>query len=114
MLSPNISNLLKPIPLLLTAFVAAVGISAYHGYFHAYSMDEFNRYFRMWVMCLIIPVLITEEAHFRELFMVTAASLGFMGAWWGFTAGIRGMRIWYGPGGIWRADNNSFSLSPWR
>ena len=106
----NAIYLLRPVPILMIAFIALVGISAYSGYFPVYSMAEFNRYLRMWIMCLLIPILITEEAHFRQLFLITSASLGFMGLWWGFTAGIRGMRIWYGPGGF-MSDNNGFAIA---
>jgi probable O-glycosylation ligase (exosortase A-associated) len=105
----HFKNLLKPIPVLLILMQIAVALSATFAAVPSASWETFDRFFRMSVMCLAVPVLITEEKHFRELFLVTAGSLGFMGFYWGLTAGMRGMRIWSGPAGM-MGDNNSFAI----
>jgi probable O-glycosylation ligase (exosortase A-associated) len=106
----NLRYLWKPIPILLILFQLVIAISADRALVPDHAWSEFNRYLRMIIMCLLIPVLVTKEEEFRELFLVTAGSLGFLGFWWGLTAGMRGMRIYYGPGGF-IGDNNGFAIA---
>jgi putative inorganic carbon (HCO3(-)) transporter len=106
----NFRLLFKPIPILLILFQFAIAVSANNALAPQHAWAEFERYFRMMIMCLIIPVLVTNEDEFREMFLVAAASLGFLGFWWGLTAGLRGARIWYGPGGF-MSDNNGFAVA---
>ena len=106
----QIYRLLSPLPILLILLHIPAIISTQYAFFTDYSFGVYKQFFRVCLMAIIIPIMVTKVSHMRLLFAVTAFSLGFMGAWYGIGGPLRGATRMSGGIGGFMSENNTLAL----
>jgi putative inorganic carbon (HCO3(-)) transporter len=105
----NFALILNPLSILMLLLQLPAAISTLGAPLPDRSWLEYTRFARMCLMFFIVPMIVVNLQQFRALFLVMGASMGFLGLYWGVTAGLHGSRIFGGPGGF-MSDNNSFAV----
>jgi len=104
---PSIRTLFQnPISRLLLLLQVPIGMSVLFAEEPSLSYDPYWNYARMIVMTLMIPLLIQTERHVREILLVVAFSLGFLGLKFGIYGLLHGGVIFVGGYGGMMSDNN--------
>jgi len=115
----NLPNIVRGLPTLLTnsilrnllLFFLAVTISVVVAVDPSLCFDRYNQFFRIFLMALVIPLILTTWEQLRWFAVVVAGSLGLLGTkfgLWGLLHG--GVAFTQGYGGM-LSDNNTMALA---
>jgi putative inorganic carbon (HCO3(-)) transporter len=100
----------NPLSVMLILLTGVAYLSACDAIYPSYSVAWYWPFFRMVIMALFVPLLITDIKAMKYLCLVTALSLGFWGLRHGVTGVIHGgLRIDEGIGGGFMGENNTFA-----